>query len=507
MTAAPCRSPTSRPTFALRFVSGARPSLFPSAATAREATQLGDCASGAVVATALALARAFLAVGVGSPEPPRRMAALIASRGAAPIAAAAGLSVTPPELRSTSKVPSPIGFMSIGGAAFFGAGVPFGRLTAAMLDSAAETAEIFGDGEIRLTPWRALILPRVDAASEAMLQRHFAAAGFIVAPDDARLAVAACGGLSACEKATTQTRADALALAPIARRLQRAGIALHVSGCAKGCANPRPTPFTLVGSEGRYDLVVDGTAFDQSIAQNLDAAGAAQLLAAMASGNEEDRRRTPMTAEQPGRFDYLRDGAEIYRRSFATIRAEADLARFTKAEEIVAVRMIHACGMVEIAADIVFSPGAAELARRALLDGAPILCDSRMVAEGVTRARLPQHNEVICTLGDPAVAALAKEIGDTRSAAAVELWSGRIAGAVVAIGNAPTALFRLLDMLERMPARPACIIGMPVGFVGAAESKEALMARAPAPFITVRGRKGGSAMTAAALNALAGEAE
>jgi precorrin-3B synthase len=256
--------------------------------TAREATQLGDCASGAVVATALALARAFLAVGVGSPEPPRRMAALIASRGAAPIAAAAGLSVTPPELRSTSKVPSPIGFMSIGGAAFFGAGVPFGRLTAAMLDSAAETAEIFGDGEIRLTPWRALILPRVDAASEAMLQRHFAAAGFIVAPDDARLAVAACGGLSACEKATTQTRADALALAPIARRLQRAGIALHVSGCAKGCANPRPTPFTLVGSEGRYDLVVDGTAFDQSIAQNLDAAGAAQLLAAIASGNEEE---------------------------------------------------------------------------------------------------------------------------------------------------------------------------------------------------------------------------
>jgi precorrin-8X/cobalt-precorrin-8 methylmutase len=214
-----------------------------------------------------------------------------------------------------------------------------------------------------------------------------------------------------------------------------------------------------------------------------------------------------MTIGQQSRFDYIRDGAEIYRRSFATIRAEADLARFAKVEEIVAVRIIHACGMVEIAADIVFSPGAAELARRALLDGAPILCDSKMVAEGVTRARLPQHNEVICTLGDPAVAALAKEIGDTRSAAAVELWSGRIAGAVVAIGNAPTALFRLLDMLERMPARPACIIGMPVGFVGAAESKEALMARAPAPFITVRGRKGGSAMTAAALNALAGEAE
>jgi precorrin-8X/cobalt-precorrin-8 methylmutase len=215
-----------------------------------------------------------------------------------------------------------------------------------------------------------------------------------------------------------------------------------------------------------------------------------------------------MSAEQQqSRFDYIRDGAEIYRRSFATIRAEADLARFTKAEEIVAVRIIHACGMVEIAADLCFSPGAAELARRALQGGAPILCDSKMVAEGVTRARLPNRNEVICALEDPSVPALAIEIGDTRSAAAVELWRERIAGAIVAIGNAPTALFHLIDMLERMPERPACIIGMPVGFVGAAESKDALIELAPAPFITVRGRKGGSAMTAAALNALAGEAE
>ncbi len=210
---------------------------------------------------------------------------------------------------------------------------------------------------------------------------------------------------------------------------------------------------------------------------------------------------------QQSQFVYIRDGAEIYRRSFATIRAEADLARFTKAEEIVAVRVIHACGMVETAADIVFSPSAAELARRALRDGATILCDSKMVAEGVTRARLPSRNEVICTLDDPSVPALAREIGDTRSAAAVELWRGRIAGAVIAIGNAPTALFRLLDLLERAPERPACIIGMPVGFVGAAESKEALMACATAPFIVVRGRKGGSAMTAAAINALAGEPE
>jgi precorrin-8X/cobalt-precorrin-8 methylmutase len=211
--------------------------------------------------------------------------------------------------------------------------------------------------------------------------------------------------------------------------------------------------------------------------------------------------------QQQSRFDYIRDGAEIYRRSFATIRAEADLRRFTKAEEIVVVRVVHASGMVDIAADIVFSQGAASLARRALLDGAPILCDSKMVADGVTRARLPNRNEVICTLDDPSVASLAQKIGDTRSAAAVELWRDRIAGAVVAIGNAPTALFHLLDVLERTPQRPACIIGMPVGFVGAAESKEALVDLAPAPFITVRGRKGGSAMAAAAVNALAGEVE
>ncbi len=205
--------------------------------------------------------------------------------------------------------------------------------------------------------------------------------------------------------------------------------------------------------------------------------------------------------------DYIRDGAEIYRRSFATIRSEADLAHFTKEEEIVAVRVIHACGMVEIASDLVFSPGAALAAREALRQGAPILCDSKMVAEGVTRARLPNNNEVLCTLGDASVVALAREIGNTRSAAALELWRGRLSGAIVAIGNAPTALFYLIDMLRQGAGRPACIIGMPVGFVGAAESKEALIAVQPAPFMTVRGRKGGSAMTAAALNALAGEPE
>jgi precorrin-8X/cobalt-precorrin-8 methylmutase len=205
---------------------------------------------------------------------------------------------------------------------------------------------------------------------------------------------------------------------------------------------------------------------------------------------------------------YETDGAAIYLRSFAMIRAEADLARFTPEEEIVAVRMIHAAGMVELAPHIQFSPRMAIAARAALEDGAPILCDVRMVSEGITRKRLPANNAVICTLQDPAVPALAAKIGNTRSAAAVELWRPHLQGAVVAIGNAPTALFHLLNMLED-PAcpRPAAIIGCPVGFIGAAESKDALIAAPPAPSVIVAGRLGGSAITVAAVNALASRKE
>jgi len=204
---------------------------------------------------------------------------------------------------------------------------------------------------------------------------------------------------------------------------------------------------------------------------------------------------------------YIRDGAEIYRRSFATIRAEADLARFNGIEERVAVRIIHACGMTEIARDIIMSPGFAKAARSALLGGATILCDSKMVANGITRTRLPASNAVICTLDDPAVPALARKIGNTRTAAAMELWGERLAGAVVAIGNAPTALFRLLEMLDAGAKPPAAIVGLPVGFIGAQESKEALLADGRVPSLIVRGRKGGSAMAVAAVNALASEAE
>jgi len=205
--------------------------------------------------------------------------------------------------------------------------------------------------------------------------------------------------------------------------------------------------------------------------------------------------------------DYIRDGAEIYRQSFAIIRAESDLARFTPAEERVAVRIIHACGMPEVARDIVMSNGFADNARWALLAGAPILCDAKMVANGITRARLPASNEIVCTLDDPSVPDLARRLGNTRSAAALELWRDRLAGAVVAIGNAPTSLFRLLEMLDEGVPPPAAIIGLPVGFVGAMESKAALAADGRVPFLIVKGRKGGSAMAVAAVNALASEAE
>jgi len=204
---------------------------------------------------------------------------------------------------------------------------------------------------------------------------------------------------------------------------------------------------------------------------------------------------------------YIRDGAEIYRRSFAIIRAEADLKRFSTAEERVAVRIIHACGMVEVAKDIKMSPGFADNARWALIGGAPILCDSKMVANGITRARLPAGNEIVCTLDDPKVATLARDMGNTRSAAAMELWRDKLGGAVVAIGNAPTSLFHLLDMLDGGAPVPAAVIGLPVGFIGAAESKDALAADGRVPFLIVKGRKGGSAMAVAAVNALASETE
>jgi precorrin-8X/cobalt-precorrin-8 methylmutase len=205
--------------------------------------------------------------------------------------------------------------------------------------------------------------------------------------------------------------------------------------------------------------------------------------------------------------NYLRDGAEIYRRSFATIRAEADLSGFAGAAERIVVRMIHACGMTDLPRDVELSPDFAKAGEMALKAGAPILCDAKMVLHGVTRARLPAANDVVCALDDPRVPDLARALDITRSAAAVELWRERLGGAVVVIGNAPTALFRLLEILDEGAPLPAAIIGVPVGFVGAAEAKRALAQDRRVPFLVVHGRRGGSAIAAAAVNALASAAE
>lgn len=205
---------------------------------------------------------------------------------------------------------------------------------------------------------------------------------------------------------------------------------------------------------------------------------------------------------------YEKDGAEIYRQSFATIRREADLSRLPEDLSRVVVRMIHACGMVDLVDDVAFSPLVVGRARGALDAGAPIICDASMVASGVTRSRLPAANEVVCTLSDPSVPALAARLGTTRTAAAVELWLPRLDGAVVAVGNAPTALFHLLELLRTTSVRPAAVIGVPVGFIGAAESKNALRHNdLGLEHLVVTGRRGGSAMAAAALNAIASEAE
>lgn len=207
------------------------------------------------------------------------------------------------------------------------------------------------------------------------------------------------------------------------------------------------------------------------------------------------------------RYDYIREGEAIYERSFAIIRAEADLSRFSGAAARVVVRMIHACGMTDLPRDVAMSEDFTAAAEAALQAGAPILCDAKMVANGITRARLPADNAVVCTLDDPQVPSLARQAGTTRSAAAMELWRPQLTGALVVVGNAPTSLFRLLEMLDAGAPKPAAVIGIPVGFVGAAESKQALAQDGRVPFLVVHGRRGGSAMAAAAVNALAQEKE
>jgi precorrin-8X/cobalt-precorrin-8 methylmutase len=410
---------------------------------------------GRAVAEALALARWFLATG-GAPAGRGRMAAHVARTALPP-----GFDTPAP---AGMPVPEP------------GAHAAGALVALAFGQTDAETLAALATGPIRLTPWRMLLLEGRSAPDLP---------GLITDPADPLLRVVACTGAPRCPQGQAPTRDLARDLAPAVPR----GALLHVSGCAKGCAHPAAAPMTLVARPGGWHLVRDGTAAGR--------------------GTPLPPGLPPASAIRPPmKHSYETDGAAIYRQSFAMIRAEADLARFDAEEEPVVVRMIHAAGMVGLEAHIRFTPGMAVAARAALEAGAPILCDARMVSEGITRSRLPAGNPVLCTLHDPQVPVMAAAMGNTRSAAALELWRPHLAGAIVAIGNAPTALFHLLNMLED-PAcpRPAAIIGCPVGFVGAAESKAALVADPPCPALIVEGRLGGSAIAVAAVNALASRRE
>jgi precorrin isomerase len=376
------------------------------------------------------------------------------------------------------------------GAPYFGVALPFGAADADSLLALARLLDEHGDGTLRVTARRVLLLSGVPASAHQALR----AAGLIVDARDPLHRVVACPGAPACGSALGDTRT-------LGRALARAGSGrVHVSGCEKGCAHGGPAAITVVCAPEGLRLGFDSDVAAVALTPPM---GRAELNSRLAARASDVRVRPPMTRK----YDYVREGAEIYRRSFAIIRSEAQLARFSEREERVAVRLIHTCGMVDLADDIVFSEGFVEAAQAALRAGAPVLCDANMIVSGVTRARLSANNELLCFLDQPGLAALARELRTTRSAAALEHWRARLSGALVAIGNAPTALFRLLELFDEMDARPAAVIGLPVGFVGAAESKQALLADGRVPAMVVRGRRGGSAMTVAAINALASDEE
>jgi precorrin-3B synthase len=375
-----------------------------------------------------------------------------------------------------------------------GVGLPFGHSESDVLLRLVEAARRARAAGLRTAPGRALLVLGLAAGAADAFAAEADALGFIVVGSDPRRRVVACAGAPICASGQIPARAMAPAVVRAAGALSP-GDVIHVSGCYKGCAHPAPASVAIFGRDGGCDVVLDGARTCSVTVEDLPHELSARLRA-----RAGDSKEAIMTE----RHDYLRDGTAIYRESFAIIRAETDLSRFSEDEADIVVRMIHACGNTDAAQYIAFGGGFATAARAAIANGAPILCDSEMVAHGITRARLPAANDVLCTLRDPRVPALAESLSTTRSAAAVELWADRMAGAVVAIGNAPTALFHLLDWLRRGGPQPAAIIGVPVGFVGAAESKAALAADpCGVPYMIVRGRMGGSAMTAAAVNALA----
>jgi precorrin-3B synthase len=381
-----------------------------------------------------------------------------------------------------------------------GATVPLGRIDAATLRAVAHVADSFDASELRVSPWRQLLVVGVADDAGPRVASELADLGLVVDPTHAAGSIVACAGARGCASGHTDTLADAAALidALAASPIEVGPLSIHVSGCEKGCASPEPTDVALVGTAGgTYDLhrrderlsAVDSSArrFGRRVRTTVDPATIADTVRTLDA--------------------YERDGAAIYRESFAIIRAEADLRRIPADLEPAAVRMVHACGMVDLVDDLDWTSGVGAAIRQALADGALIFVDSMMLADGITRARLPASNEVRCTLRDDDVAARAAALHTTRSAAAVDAWVPQLDGAVVTIGNAPTALFRLLELLDGGAPRPTAIVGVPVGFVGAVESKRALASTTGVPWLTVHGRRGGSAIAAAAINALASAPE
>jgi precorrin-3B synthase len=381
-----------------------------------------------------------------------------------------------------------------------GTTVPLGRIDATTLRAVADLADEFAANELRVSPWRQLLVVGVARADASRLARALEDLGLVTDPTHPAGSVVACVGARGCASGHTDTLADAAALVeglagkPVGAR----PFTVHVSGCEKGCASPDPTDLALVGTVGGT-YALHRRAQPSSAADTVDARFGRRIRTAVQPATILDAVRETT---------YLQDGAEIYRASFAIIRAEADLRRVPADLEPAAVRMVHACGMVDLVEDLDWSPGVGTAIRRALANGATILTDSMMLADGITRARLPAGNEVRCTLRDDDVAARAAALDTTRSAAAVDAWVPHLEGAVVSIGNAPTALFRLLELLDGGAPHPAAIVGVPVGFVGAAEAKRALSGTTTGvPWLTVHGRRGGSAIAAAAINALASAPE
>jgi len=384
--------------------------------------------------------------------------------------------------------------------------VALGRLGAQQARAVAAFAREIG-ADVRLAWWRGLALTRLPRAKSAAACEALARIGLPCDNRDGFAGIAACAGIDGCASALADVRGLAANIAAALAGNDTTGWNATIAGCEKRCAMRGNAAIAFVATDGGYDVTDARSDRTESFAtaRQVSAAAALQLGVASAVRGSAAARSREVAQTNLG---YERDPAAIYRASFAMIRAEADLGDASPTLARTIVRMIHACGMTDLPHDIATSADAAEHGARALRAGGAILCDSAMLAAGVTLARLPAANDVICTLRDDGVAALAHELHTTRSAAALELWRDRLAGSVVAIGNAPTALFHLLEMIAAGARLPALVIGVPVGFVGAAESKAALAQnRLGIPFITLHGRRGGSAIASAAVNALASEIE